>query len=146
MKADENTVVVEQIFKTSSAKVWSAITNVEEMTLWFFDNIPSFKAEVGFKTRFLIQSEGRKFTHLWEVTEVIPNHKITYNWKYEEYPGDAFVTFELFEEEKQVRLKLTMHVTEDFPDNIPEFTWDSCIEGWRYFIIERLKIYLHRRR
>ncbi len=145
MKTSKNSVVVEQTYKTSLLKVWNAITNVDEMTLWFFDNIPEFKPKVGFKTQFLIQSENRKFTHLWEVTEVISNQKITYNWKYAEYPGNAFVTFELFEEKERVRLKVTMLVTEDFPDEVPEFSWDSCIQGWRFFIVERLKIYLHRR-
>lgn len=142
MKISENTVIVEQFYNVAKHKVWSAITNVDEMRLWFFDNIPAYKAEVGFKTQFLIQVGKRKFTHLWEITEVIPEQKITYNWKYKEYPGDAFVTFELFEEEEKVRLRLTMVVTEDFPDHVPEFSWDSCSQGWKYFIIERLKDYL----
>lgn len=146
MRTTKNTVVVEQTFNTSIQKVWGAITNMKEMTRWFFDNIPSFKPEVGFKTQFMIKAGKRKFTHLWEITEVIPNKKITYNWRYKEYPGDSYVTFELFEEAEKVRLKLTMLVTEDFPDDIPEFTWDSCELGWNYFIVERLKAYLEPKR
>ena len=56
-----------------------------------FENIPEFETHVGFKTQFLIENEGRKFTHLWEVMEVIPNQKIAYNWTYDEYEGEGLV-------------------------------------------------------
>lgn len=55
---------------------------------------------------------------------------------------DAFVTFELLEKQKEVTLKLSLTITEDFPSDIPEFTRDSCQQGWNYFIGERLKEYL----
>jgi hypothetical protein len=68
--------------------------------------------------------------------------KITYNWKYDGYVGNSFVTFELVEQNNLTTLKLTHDVTESFPDDISEFTRDSCIGGWNYFIKKRLKEYL----
>ena len=35
-------IVLEHVFEVSSKEVWQAITELEQMKLWFFDNIPSF--------------------------------------------------------------------------------------------------------
>ncbi|WP_299190329.1 SRPBCC domain-containing protein [uncultured Aquimarina sp.] len=142
MKVTDDPIIIEEYYNASEEKVWRAITGVKEMKFWFFEAIKSFKAEVGFKTQFLVQVEDRNYTHCWEVTEVIPIKKITYTWSYIEYPGDAFVTFELFKTDHQTRLKLSLTVTEDFPSDIPEFTRESCIAGWNYFLGQRLKEYL----
>ncbi|MCB0473181.1 MAG: SRPBCC domain-containing protein [Flavobacteriaceae bacterium] len=142
MRSTDPPVIVEQIFNTDINTVWKAITVVDQMKLWFFDNITSFLPELGFKTRFEVKSGNRIFTHLWEITEVIPYKKITYNWKYREYPGDSFVTFQLSERPEQVRLVLTNTVTADFPDEIPEFSRESCLGGWNYFLKERLKTFI----
>jgi len=72
----------------------------------------------------------------------VPKQKITYNWKYKEYPGDSFVTFQLINDKNCVKLKLTTEVIENFPDDIPEFKRESCIGGWNYYIKERLKEFL----
>jgi len=142
MKTTEPPVIVEQSCKASLTQVWAAITEVERMTQWFFENIEEFDPVVGFETKFLVQVEDRSYTHLWQLTEVISEAKITYDWSYEEYPGRGLVTFELSEEGDQTSVKLTNVVIEDFPDNIPEFTRENCIGGWEYFIGKRLKVYL----
>ena len=84
------------------------------MKQWFFDNIPSFEPIVGFETRFDIQVEDRIFPHLWKLTAVVPKEKITYNWKYEGYPGRSMVVFELFENDNRTTLRLTAAVLENF--------------------------------
>lgn len=142
MKVSDAPIVVEQVFNVPISRLWKAISNVYEMRSWFFENIVVFDAEVGFKTQFKVQSQERTFTHLWEIVEVIPLKKIVYNWKYKEYPGDSFVTFELFEESIGTRLKLTTKVIEDFPDDVPEFRSESCKQGWEYFIQQQLKNYI----
>ena len=134
MKVSEPLIEVKQRFQQPIEKVWKALTDVNEMRQWFFENIPAFDPSVGFKTQFTIESEDRQFPHLWEVTEVVPFQKIVYNWKYEGYKGDSFVTFQLSEVDNQTQLCLTTKATEDFPDTIPEFKRDSCIAGWNYFI------------
>jgi len=60
--------------------------------------------------------------------------KIIYNWKYEGYPGDSFVMFELFEQKKLTKLKLTHRGLESFPQDMPEFSRESGIAAWTYFI------------
>jgi uncharacterized protein YndB with AHSA1/START domain len=142
MKKDESPIIVEQLFDAPRVMIWRAITEVFHMRKWFFDNIPDFKPEKGFKTEFVVDSGKRKFLHQWEIVDVIPNKLIKYNWKYNEYPGKAFVTFELLDEKNKVKLKLTNDVVEDFPDEIEEFKRESCQNGWEYFINDRLKKYL----
>jgi len=142
MKSDEAPVVVEQDFGQSTSAVWNAITDVDEMRKWYFDNIPDFKAEVGFNTQFLVESGGRRFVHLWEVTEVETTSKVVYNWKFEGYPGDSCVSFEVSGDDESSRLRVTAEVQESFPQDIPEFTRESCVGGWTYFVQQRLKAYL----
>ncbi len=146
MKANDTPVIVEQTFSATIATVWSAITEVDQMRQWFFENIPAFKPEVGFETQFNVESEGRNFLHLWQVTQVVPLKMITCNWKYEGYAGDSFVAFELFEENDSTRLRVTHQVTQNFPDDIPEFLRESCVAGWTFFIKERLDAFLARPR
>jgi uncharacterized protein YndB with AHSA1/START domain len=125
--------------------VWMAITDLQEMEKWYFDNIDSFRAEVGSKSRFEVKSGDRIFTHLWEVTEVVPFKKMVVNWKYAEYPGDSLVIFELQEHFGTTTFKLTMKVLQSFPGHIPEFKRESCLAGWQYFIRERLKKFLEKK-
>jgi len=141
MKANE-TIIVEEQLSAPISVVWDAITNLNSMKKWYFNNIPSFKPEVGFKTQFKVKSEERSFLHLWEVVEVIPFKKIIYNWKYAEYLGNSLVCFELFENNNSTKIRLTCKITESFSDDIPEFKTESCRGGWNYFIKQNLKNYL----
>ena len=142
MKVSDAPVVVEHTFNTTPETVWRAISEPDLMRQWYFENIPDFKAEVGFQTRFDVESGDRVFPHLWRVTEVVPGERLAYDWKFEGYPGDSFVVWELFDQSDSTRLRLTVHVREDFPDDIPEFQRESCIGGWEYFIGQRLTEFL----
>ena len=142
MRSDDAPVVVEQTYNAPVQTVWNAITELDQMRQWYFDNIPSFKPEVGFTTRFDVKSEDRIFPHVWTVTEVEPMKLIKYDWRFEGYPGDSFVVFELSTQDDATTLKLTHEVRESFPDDIPEFERESCVAGWTYFIKERLRDFL----
>jgi uncharacterized protein YndB with AHSA1/START domain len=144
MRKNDEPIIVEQTFNAEILIVWNSITEIGQMRQWFFENIPSFKPELGFDTQFNVESQGRNFMHMWKVTEVIPMKKITYNWKYDGYPGDSFVMFELFKQNNLTKLKLTHSVQESFPEDIPEFSRKSGIDGWNYFIRKRLKEYLEK--
>jgi uncharacterized protein YndB with AHSA1/START domain len=138
-------IVVEQCYNTSIKNVWNAITKVDQMRQWFFENIESFKPEVGFETQFNVQAESKDFLHMWKITEVLPMKKIVYDWKYKGVSGEAVVIFELSEQGNQTNLRLTNIGLESFPKNIPEFTREGCIEGWNYFIKDRLKEFLKKK-
>jgi uncharacterized protein YndB with AHSA1/START domain len=142
MKTSDDPIVVEQAFGATLDTVWKSITEIDLMRQWYFENIPAFKPEVGFETRFNVQSGGRDFMHMWKVTEAVPRKKISYDWRFAGYPGESSAAFELFDNGKSTTLRLTVTVREDFPEDIPEFKRESCVDGWKYFIKERLKEYL----
>ena len=142
MKKTDQVVIVEAIINATNEQVWSAITELDHMQKWFFDNIPAFEAQVGFETSFIVDAGERLFDHRWRIIEVGINSKISYNWKYEGYIGDSNVHFELFPQEGNTLLRLTTEIIEDFPQEIPEFRIESCIGGWNYFIKESLPKYL----
>jgi len=143
MKRTDPPVCVEYILNEKVEVVWSLITEINHMRGWFFDNIPAFEPVVGFETRFTVNAGERLFPHIWKITDVEINKKITYNWKYDGYPGDSFVHFELSPENDRTLIKLTTEVIEDFPDDIPEFRIESCIGGWNYFIKDSLQKYMN---
>ena len=144
MRKDDEPIIVEETFNAAIATVWNAITEIVEMRQWYFENISSFKPEVGFKTQFNVISQDRNFLHLWEVTEVEPMTNIAYSWKYDGYPGDSFVVFELTRQNNLTKLRLTHQVMESFPEDIPEFTRESGVAGWTFFIKNSLKEYLEK--
>ena len=142
MKKNEKPIVVEEKFEKDLTMVWYAITEVDQMRQWFFEEIPDFKPVVGFEVEFNVDAGEKKFLHQWKITKVIPEKLIQYNWKYGGYSGDSYVTFEIEEENNIRKLKLTHVITEDFPNDVTEFRRESCITGWNYFIKQRLKNYL----
>ncbi len=135
-------IIVEQTFNASPETVWRAITDVEQMRKWFFAQIESFKPQVGFETQFDVESNGRHFLHQWKITEVEPGKKIVYNWRYGGYSAESFVTFELFDDGDQTRLRLTHEGIEQFPPEAPEFSREACLAGWMYFIQTSLRDFL----
>lgn len=135
--------VIERTYNAPIEKVWKAITDRDEMKQWYFD-IDKFKPEVGFEFKFYGENEGRKYTHLCEITEVIPLKKLSYSWRYEDYEGNSFVTFELFAEGSSTRLKLTHEGLETFPINNPDFAKESFAGGWTYIIGKSLRDFVEK--
>jgi uncharacterized protein YndB with AHSA1/START domain len=146
MKTSDDPIVVEQTYNAGVDRVWKSITDIDMMRQWYFDNIPDFVPMVGFETNFMIHNEGRDFLHMWNVTEVVPRNKISYDWRFKDYPGQSSSTFELFEKGTSTTLRVTVIVRRDFPDDVPEFRRESCIGGWKYFLGERLKLFLDEKR
>ncbi|WP_297766194.1 SRPBCC domain-containing protein [uncultured Muriicola sp.] len=142
MKKTDPPIVVEANFNKSANELWKALTNINEMKKWYFDVMDDFQPTVGFKINFKVHSEDRVFTHQWEVIEVVPHKKITYSWRFLEYPGASTSCFEVFGDQNSSRLQLTILVQSDFPQDIPEFKRESCIGGWDYFIQGNLKKYM----
>jgi len=99
-------VIMERTYNAPAEKVWQAITNADQMKQWYMP-LTDFRPEPGFETEFNVDAKGQLFKHIWKVTEVIPNKKISYEWRYGGFPGNSLVTFELTPQGKTTRLKLT---------------------------------------
>ncbi len=130
-------VIVERTLNAPVARVWKALTDVDQMREWYFD-LKEFKPEVGFKFEFVVEHEGTKYHHLCRVTEVIPEMKIVYTWRYKDEPGDSLVTIELFPESNMTRLRLTHEGLETFPKT-PAYARKNFEQGWTQIIGTELK-------
>lgn len=139
MKASEPPLIVSKIINAPISKVWDALTVHEQMLVWYFEEIPNFKPELGFTTSFVIKHEDRTYTHKWEIIQVNVPHAIGYRWNYEEHDGDSKVVFQLEEENGQTKASVNAIILEDFPD-LPEFKRESGVAGWNYFM-DRLKAF-----
>lgn len=137
-------VIVEASYSTTPAKVWTAITDPDQMRQWFFETMNDFRAEVGFETHFIVEAHGVQYSHDWKILEVIPGKKIVYDWRHAGIPGQAMVTWELSPEGNGTHLKLTHSGLESFPQDNPDFSHESCTGGWTYFLKERLAAFLTR--
>ena len=140
MKAEK--VIVERTFNSPADKVWSAITDLKEMRNWYFQ-LEEFEPRVGFKFDFMGGPEdGKQYLHLCEVTEVIEGKKIAYSWRYDNYPGNSLVCWELLDKGEQTLLRITHTGLETFAGIGAEFEKNSFNEGWNYFLYTSLKEYL----
>jgi uncharacterized protein YndB with AHSA1/START domain len=135
--------VIERTYNAPIAKAWKAITDRNDMKQWYFD-LAEFKPEVGFEFQFLAGSDEKKYLHRCKISEVLPGKKLTYSWRYDGYEGNSFVTFELYEEGKNTRLKLTHTGLETFPKNNPDFAKESFAKGWTYIIGTSLKEFIEK--
>ena len=134
---------IERTYDAPIARVWHALTDKEEMKKWYFD-LKEFKPEVGFKFQFWGGDEKKKYLHLCEITEVVPNKKLTYSWRYDGYTGESFVTFELSPEGDKTRLKLTHEGLETFPADEPSLARKNFEWGWNQIIGNSLKEFLEK--
>ena len=133
-------VVIERTFAAPVARVWKALTDVEEMRRWYFD-LKEFKPEVDFEFEFIVEHEGMKYHHLCKITEVIPQKKLAYTWRYKGHEGNSLVTIELFGDGGKTRLKLTHEGLETFPKT-PAFARKNFVQGWTQIIGSSLKDFL----
>ncbi len=131
--------VIERTYNAPVSKVWKAITDKDDMKKWYFD-LPEFRPEVGFEFQFLGGKDpNSQYLHLCKITEVIPNKKLTYSWRYDGYSGNSFVTFELFPEGDKTRVKLTHEGLETFPAEVDDLKRENFAEGWNQIIGDSLK-------
>jgi len=131
------TIVIERTFKAPVARVWKALTDADEMRQWYFD-LKEFKPQVGFEFEFVVEHGGNTYHHLCKITEVVPPQKLAHTWRYKGHPGNSLVTFELFPEGDQTRLKLTHSGMESFPQT-PAFARKNFVAGWTEIIGSSLK-------
>ena len=135
-------IVIEKLYGAPIAKVWTALTDKNEMKQWYFD-LAEFKPEVGFEFSFTGGKDDRQYLHLCKVTEVIEAKKLTYSWRYDGYEGISYATFALFEEGNQTKLKLTHKGLETFPASNADFARENFVAGWTDIIGKSLSDYLN---
>src|SRR5215472_10503525 len=136
-------VIVERTFDAPVARVWKALTDADQMRVWYFD-LKEFKPQVGFEFEFVVEHEGNTYHHLCRVTEAVPQKKIAYSWHYKGEPGDSVVTIELWPEGEKTRLKLTHSGIETFPKT-PAYARKNFEAGWTAIIGTELKQFVEQK-
>ena len=135
-------VIVERILDAPAKKIWEALTDNDHMRKWYFD-ISTFKPQLGFEFQFEGGSEDQTYVHLCKITEIIPEEKLQYSWRYANYPGNSLVTFELFPEGDRTKIKVTHEGLETFPEG-RVFSKESFTNGWNQIIGKNLKDFVEK--
>lgn len=148
-KLDEylmGTVIVERTFHAPIERVWDAISNNDAMKQWYF-KLPEFRPEVGFEFEFEGGPPDKEpFLHKCKVTEVIPQKKLAYSWRFEGYKGNSIVTWELFPEGEKTKLRLTHSGLDSFKaNNNPDLDAHNFAAGWAHIIGRSLKEFVETR-
>jgi uncharacterized protein YndB with AHSA1/START domain len=131
-------LVMERQFDAPIQQVWEAITDTSIMQHWYFD-ISKCKAEPGFECLLYGSKDEKSYLHLCKVTAVEPGKKLTYSWRYKDYPGESFVTFELFDEAGKTRLVLTHAGLDTFATDNPDFAKENFNQGWNHILGTNLR-------
>jgi uncharacterized protein YndB with AHSA1/START domain len=135
-------IMIERTYDAPVEKVWAALTDKDVMKQWYFD-VPEFRPEVGNEFTFTGgPDEGKQYEHLCRVTQAEQNKVIAYTWRYEGYPGDSEVTFELFPEGDKTRLKLTHTGLESFGTENPDLAKHNFVAGWTEIVNNMLTDFL----
>ena len=98
---------------------------------------------MGFEFEFTVEHEGMTYHHLCKITEVIPQKKLAYTWRYKGHEGNSLVTFELFADGDKTRLKLTHEGLETFPKTT-SFARENFMKGWTQIIGSSLKDFVEK--
>lgn len=143
MPTDNQPIVKEVVLNASPAAVWQAITDPGELKQWSFD-MNGFQPVKGTRFTFFGEKDGVKFLHLCEVLEAVPEKIMKWLWSYEGVPGDTYVTFELFPEGGQTRLRLTHEGVEKLPQN-ENYAKENFVMGWSELIGKLLPAHLSKK-
>lgn len=130
-------VVKEVLLDATPARVWKALTDREELKQWSFE-MDKFEPVEGFEFTFYGEKSDVKFLHNCKVLEVIKEKKMKWLWSYEGVPGDTYVTFELFPEGQQTRLKVTHEGLEKLPQD-DTYAKSNFEAGWNDLIGSLIK-------
>jgi uncharacterized protein YndB with AHSA1/START domain len=133
--------VAEHIYDSPINRVWSALTQKNEMREWYFPQIKNFEPVVGFEFDF--ENDGSPYQKDWRVTQVIHGKKLAHSWTYRGYTGSSEVTFEVVEETPKTKLKLIHSGLASFPRD-PHFARDRFESGWQRILGENLKSHLEK--
>ena len=139
-------LIIERIFNAPIEQVWKALIEKDLMKQWYFD-LEEFKPKVGFTFQFTGgPSPEKQYLHLCEITQVVPNQKLSYTWRYAGYEGNSLVSFELFEEGNKTLLKLTHSGLETFPKTNPDLAVHNFEEGWNSILNVALKDFVENKK
>ena len=136
-----NPIIIEQLIDAKASDIWKAITNKDELSVWFFE-IDDFTPVVGSSFTFYTGGEEQKYQHICKILEIRDERVFSFSWKYSDLPGDSVVTYKLSEHGGKTMFQLKHEGIGNFPQNDPLFTRQSFLDGWKELIEISLKEYI----
>lgn len=137
-----NPLTIERSYDATPEQIWAALTDPSQMKLWYI-NIPDFKPEVGHQFQFEGGPPDKTYLHLCEIKEVVPNEVIAYSWRFDGFPGDSLVRFELLPDGKKTKVRLTHSGIESFAAaNASDFNAKNFEIGWLHLMNANLVDFL----
>jgi len=76
-------IILQRTYDVPPEQVWEAITGPDQMEEWHLS------------------------IDVWKVTEVVPGERISYEWRYQGFPGNSRITFELIPDGDATRITVT---------------------------------------
>ena len=126
---DEHKVVKERIIQASIMEVWKAVTNADEMSQWFFE-IADFRPELGFEFQLVGEKDGKEYSTSCKIIEVVEREKLVFTWRYDDFPGEQLVAFELIDMGESCKFRVTHSGLEKMLAEQDEFDIEDTIDGW----------------
>lgn len=135
-------IIIEQKVNAPAEKVWKALTDKNEMKIWYFD-IPDFILETGRVFNFYEPGNEHKYHHQAEILEVVPGQKLKHSWLYPDFSDQkTTVQWEIQEEGEKTLVRFTHQDIENFNNLGENFSEKAFKEGWTGIISQSLKPYL----
>lgn len=135
-------IVVQSQLNASLQRTWDAITDKEQMKVWYF-NIPDFDTGTGTVFTFYGGTEDKPYLHICKIIEAIPLKKLSYTWQYENIPIETVVRFELKAlAPLETQVTLTHSGVENLPESDPLLNRNNFIAGWNHLIKTSLKDFI----
>ncbi len=135
-------IVIEEIFIASQEQVWQAITEKDQMKIWYFD-IPDFTLQEGIIFNFYEPGERKQFHHRCEIRQVIPKKRFQHTWTHPEHSkGESLLTWDLIPDGVLTKVVLTHDGLENLADAGPEFARENYEAGWKSIITDSLRRFL----
>lgn len=137
-------VNVTHVFKSPVRKVWSALTNNNELKIWYF-YISHFVPEEGSTFTFYEAETGGKYLHSCKILTVVPEKVFEHTWEHPSHSqGVSVVKWELESiGEEETRLSLTHSGLENLADAGPEFAPENYEAGWKSIVKIALRNHLY---
>ena len=136
-------IIISQLYESSLAEVWHALSNKEALKTWYFP-VQNYSFEVGKTFSFYESDHSQNFLHKCEFLRIEPQKIIEYTWTYPHYSnGISVLKWELFPEGNQTKVQITHSGTENLSDAGPDFKWSNFEKGWNAILKTQLRNYLY---
>ena len=135
-------IIIEQLYHVPVAKVWTAITDKNEMKEWYFI-IEDFNLREGAEFNFSVSFEDVVYHHRCVIKEIVPKNKFCHTWTHpSQSKGESVVTWELQSLNEGTKVTLIHTGVENFADAGADFSRENYAAGWEDILGTSLRNYL----